>query len=387
MPPTDPAMAVGASAIERASERPHLAFLDGMRGLAIMGVILIHVGQLVPGLPGPVDRFSHYGARGVQLFFVVSGLTLTLNHAGRPLSLGAFWIRRFFRIAPMFYLGAVFYLLLGQIGHARFATIDATPLQIGSTFLLLHGWLPDAINKVVPGGWSIADEVMFYLIFPALMVLLAYRRRLFLAAVALSFPLAVIVSLAIRHLLPGDPALVEGFGYSFWLCQLPAFATGCGLSILLDRFRHRPRRFGLAMAAAAGLGLIVASQLPLLSNHLVADILFGALVLGAGLSRPRWIESRFMVATGKVSFSIYLVHFAIVSLVETGMTAAIIRTAGPVAALLIIYIGVYAAAMAIATATYRWIELPMIAVGRTVSRRFAPRDAPVRPKPVGSMEA
>ncbi|MGE9115721.1 hypothetical protein, partial [Escherichia coli] len=84
-----------------------------------------------------------------------------------------------FRIAPMFYLGIVLYLLLSRSTAMQLPTDRATVGDVAATILFVHGWFPSAINTVVPGGWSIAAEAMFYVIFPLLLV--ASRRPLLMA--------------------------------------------------------------------------------------------------------------------------------------------------------------------------------------------------------------
>ena len=159
------------------AKRPHVRYLDGLRGVAILAVLLIHSEQLIHGLSQPARDLAFYGVRGVQLFFIVSGLTLTMNYVGRPFHLVNFAARRFFRIAPMFYAGILLYLLLNWLTEMPLPTDSATPLDVAATILFLHGWLPSAINTVVPGGWSIAAEAMFYVAFPALLWAARTRRR------------------------------------------------------------------------------------------------------------------------------------------------------------------------------------------------------------------
>ena len=72
-----------------------------------------------------------------------------------------FFVRRFFRIAPAFYLAILFYICLGN----RTVLLGAKwhrHWQVLLTIAFLHGWYVESINAVVPGGWSIAVEVMFH---------------------------------------------------------------------------------------------------------------------------------------------------------------------------------------------------------------------------------
>jgi peptidoglycan/LPS O-acetylase OafA/YrhL len=90
----------------------HLDYIDALRGYAILAVIALHSATLIPSLEWPFHLLAAQGARGVQLFFVVSALTLTLSWHSRAEGAGAFYVRRVFRIVPMFWVAIAFYVLV-----------------------------------------------------------------------------------------------------------------------------------------------------------------------------------------------------------------------------------------------------------------------------------
>jgi peptidoglycan/LPS O-acetylase OafA/YrhL len=84
---------------------PHrYAYIDALRGYAILMVIGVHSGFYFSNLPPSTTAIVSMGARGVQLFFVASAMTLFMSWKVRDDGAKAFYIRRLFRIAPMFYL-------------------------------------------------------------------------------------------------------------------------------------------------------------------------------------------------------------------------------------------------------------------------------------------
>src|ERR1700684_315736 len=90
-----------------------LSYIDALRGYAILLVIAVHTSQAFPDLPKSLSTILNQGARGVQLFFVTSALTLSMSWVSRQESALAFYSRRFFRIAPMFLLPApVFFFFI-----------------------------------------------------------------------------------------------------------------------------------------------------------------------------------------------------------------------------------------------------------------------------------
>jgi peptidoglycan/LPS O-acetylase OafA/YrhL len=149
-------------------------FIDALRGYAILGVILVHSTQSVTPVSGVLKCIAESGAKGVQLFFVASALTLSMSWHSRNSQemspIRNFYLRRFFRVAPMFYVAIVFYLFLNGFAPSYWAPNGIQWWFVPLTVLFLNGFHPESITSVVPGGWSIAVEMNFYLILPFLML-------------------------------------------------------------------------------------------------------------------------------------------------------------------------------------------------------------------------
>lgn len=119
-----------------------------------------------PRPPNWLTKIVNQGARGVQLFFVTSALTLSMSWVARNENSADFYARRAFRIVPMFWIAIVFFLWLNGTGPSMYAPEGIGVRHVIMTALRVHGFWPDTITSVVPGGWSVADEVMFYALFP-----------------------------------------------------------------------------------------------------------------------------------------------------------------------------------------------------------------------------
>jgi len=221
-----------------------LDFIDCLRGVAICGVVLVHSGQLIVGLPGWLQSFTAYSGAGVELFFLLSALTLLSVYKDRDFEYRTFFIRRFFRLSPMFYLGALGYLLLNGIGPSFYAPQGISARQIVATLLYLHGWMFDSINSVVPGGWSIADEAMFYLLFPLLLMNVNTGRKstyMLVAAVLISRLSFVFTPKIFAGL--SQPELLQIFAGFWFPTQFVAFICGFAVYFLLHSIRARPQHF------------------------------------------------------------------------------------------------------------------------------------------------
>ena len=210
------------------------SYIDALRGYAILMVIAVHTSQVFPDLPKSLSTILNQGARGVQLFFVTSALTLSMSWVSRKESALAFYLRRFFRIAPMFWLAIPFFVWLDGTGRTLYAPEGIGVRHIAMTAMFVHGLWPDTITSVVPGGWSVADEVIFYALFPVMVpaLLQASWRSLIIVMV-----IAVVLGAQVSRLLDGFsdllPASAQGVAgeyFSLWFPrQLPCFIFGVAL--------------------------------------------------------------------------------------------------------------------------------------------------------------
>jgi peptidoglycan/LPS O-acetylase OafA/YrhL len=361
------------------------AYIDALRGYAILAVIMVHSSQLVSGLEWPIRQFAQKGQRGVQLFFVVSALTLMSSWHRRNDGAGPFLIRRAFRIAPMFWLAIIFFVLLDGFGPRYFAPEGIGWLHVAATAAFVHGWYPTTINSVVPGGWSIAVEMMFYLGFPFIVWWLREWR-----STTLALAVAMLVAPELSRTVPGllwprmSDGVVGNFG-ALWLPkQLPVFLIGVLTFHLSNRLSGKCSMRGLEIGAAVCVALILlAPFLPGIGGLYPCAALFGALAFTLGQGAGKWLVVAPVRALGIVSYSAYLVHFAIlgvlVRLRDTGIDPfGIGDAAHGWSYFLFCYIALVAATAACSTLTYRYVEKPGIAVGRWLANRMRPRNFPCR---------
>lgn len=345
---------------------PRYDVIDALRGIAVAGVVLVHTGrQAMP--PGATLRGAmNLGAAGVQLFFVVSALTLCLSwasrsaHESRPVR--NFLIRRVARIAPMFYLAIALYLALHGLAPGYWAPNGIGLPAIAATALFVHGLHPETINAVVPGGWSVADEMGFYAILALCLPWLASVRSavLFLAAsLALFAANAAIVPHLFAYPEP-QHYLVRNFVRFDLIGQLPVFAAGIAAHAAFVRGQAgRPFAAGAALCMlAGGIGWWGLPQ-PL------CTLAIGPFFAGAALLLAHWpvrlFVNRATIALGKRSFSIFLLHFAVLDACSRSGASA--WFAGSDAGAVLQFPCVLGAAAALSILTWRWIERPGIAWG------------------------
>jgi peptidoglycan/LPS O-acetylase OafA/YrhL len=351
----------------------HLEYIDALRGVGIIAVITVHVGGMVHPT-GHIVPILPFFTKGVQLFFIISALTLMMSMKIRNLTeknaLLNFFVRRVFRIAPTFYAILLVYCILGWVADPTITGIQPTSavhaLEVMSFF---NGWHPDLINAPVVGQWAIAVEMMFYLLLPLIFPLVtSFRRAVYawwgtIVLYLFSYPLA-------NHLatLEGFKGSVLDFAYWWLPNQLPIFMSGIGLYFILTK---KPRLYLCIVSYLPGAILL------LVLHHFFNNVGLLPLVgiaISSGVAvvarMPfRLIVNRFTRFLGKISFSAYLCHPLILPIVRTIVSPARVSNAN----LRLIVSDVVAVALVcpIAYAMWAWIEKPSQSIGRLVIERMS----------------
>ena len=304
--------------------------LDGIRGIAILAVLLFHF--IAPenrdGLANAaVSWLFSYGALGVDLFFILSGFLITgILYDSRTDEhyFRNFYMRRLLRIFPLYYgVLVIIFLVLPLIPELRGTEIIGLRayqawawLYAVNIYLAIHGgWVLSYIEHF----WSLAVEEQFYLIWPLAVWLLAAKPRVFLTfsflVAAASFVGRIAASVA--GVGPVATEVLTPF-------QLDALAIGGFLAVYLRQpgGEGGARRLVVPLALA-GLGLLViqfgARHLTVRGNVLESvrggafHLLLAALLL-KGLLGPvssgwtRCLLSRPLAFLGKYSYGLYVYH-------------------------------------------------------------------------------
>ena len=298
------------STIALMSHDDRLRQLDLLRGIAILLVIVCHTVQFVPSPSKSLDFIAQLGRFGVQLFFVVSGYTMVMMwelRRGEARPVFRFYVRRFMRIAPAFWLAIPIYVALNDTGATFFAPQGVGPLEIALTTTFLHGLWPSAINSVVPGGWSIADEMLFYVAFPLFNRWFRGSTACVAAAVAV-FAMNVFAVLPALQRLPGITYLNDQFSMLFIFTQLPAFLLGMATYWAVQRGSvTRHLLFALAtFLACAGIATCLGQG----KFAAIAGITALESTIAFVAIRRSW-RWAYVEAIGRRSYVMYLAHFVL----------------------------------------------------------------------------
>lgn len=139
-----------------------LDFIDLLKGLAIIGVVLVHFNGQWKCPNHYINTASAIGARCPQLFFIVSAfLTWMSIDKRQPFSVKGFLKKRVVKIAPLYFFSI---LLVGIIPQLKLINWD--PINVLTHILFINGLFPTYINSLMGVEWYIADLALFYLTTP-----------------------------------------------------------------------------------------------------------------------------------------------------------------------------------------------------------------------------
>ena len=364
-----------------------LDWLDALRGVAVLGVVFVHASQLSRN-SGILGKLAEFGQNGVQLFFVISALTISMTYESHLRQFGsscqaqAGWLtKRFFRIAPLYYAAAVFYAgeqwLIYRVTQHRYGHAIYPVSGYVANFAFLHTWIPSANNNIVPGGWSIGVEMFFYLLIPPLYLIKNKHHRM--AWLTLLGALLLVVSALANRAASGSFYVPDNSYFYYWF---PTQAPVLILGLLFFAWQGGALRSAQAVVprgvALAGvvICLVVGAILgtwsevfPLLAPT-VLGVAFVLLVAMCCAGAPAILISRPMVLLGQLSYSIYICHMFVLDVVRAVAVKIAWQREGMMSLMLIFFIAVVGSSF-LAMMTKRWIEDPAIRYGHLLARRLS----------------
>jgi peptidoglycan/LPS O-acetylase OafA/YrhL len=313
---------------------PRIRALDGLRGLAVLLVVVEHLYTAVP--EAPVGHWTHeilkrvgaLGYGGVDLFFVLSGCLIggiLLDYRDSPRLLPTFFARRFFRIIPLYALLLATFFVCREIPSLRAMnryTYFDSPVPLWPYFAMLQNvamaWTRDIGAFWVGPTWSLGIEEQFYLFMPLLVRHLPRRTLAIFCLVAVAAcPLLRTVALFGADNLAAALFLLPMRADSLLLGVLVALLLRSKAGLAFVRAR-RTSLAALLLALAAVLAVFAAlrlgaGSLPIATfGYTIIGLFFAGLVLWVRAFPDGGLASTFsarpLVALGLISYFVYLFH-------------------------------------------------------------------------------
>jgi peptidoglycan/LPS O-acetylase OafA/YrhL len=356
----------------RDAQSGHILALDGIRGLAILAVMVFHFGAFdpAPGIDNVFHKITTAGWAGVDLFFVLSGFLITgilVDAKGSDHYFRNFYLRRVLRIFPLYYgyLIVLFLILpMFSAGHADPTRSPAAPwywTYTANWYFARHGnW---AVATAETGRfWSLSVEEQFYLVWPFVVAVCSRRTLMRLAGGLIAGAFLVRCIMLAFHMssiavIVSTTARVDALGVG----ALIALAVrGEGGTAAVAR---RARPLGWIAAGVLGVVIIVCrgpkQEAPLMQTvgYSAVAMSCGALLIAAVAAPPSAVLARvfatpFLRMLGRYSYALYILfQLSSDTLDRVGLTVdRLPRLAGsqiPAALLVIVTAGLMTLAMAL----------------------------------------
>jgi peptidoglycan/LPS O-acetylase OafA/YrhL len=306
--------------------------IDGLRGVAVLAVLIFHLKR----------AWLRGGFVGVDVFFVISGYLITSillrEYERNVFSIAKFYQRRIARLFPAFFTVALVtlwgasFIYSPQDMASSGANLVAATLSVANFKFLLQGnyfvLSPDAQPYL--HYWSLSVEEQFYLLFPALLLLLylkANRYRITLLSVLCMVSLLACIAITLKR-----PA------WAFYMLPTRAWELLAGsilANICVDRPPGRANLWGwlsLTGLALIGISLFTIHDGAEFPGYLAIFPVAGTVAfigpnkVASGLAE-RLLSWRPMVLVGRMSYSLYLWHWPVFSMVDykLNMASAMVR--------------------------------------------------------------
>lgn len=343
------------------SSTPHRAALDGVRGLAALGVLVFHVWLYRDN--------RHHGARhalldhllfsanaGLIAFFVLSGFLLYRPYArGNAPSAGEYARRRIARIVPAYYAcGLGCFLLYSTVGPD---SILPRARELPAFALFAQNYSLTTLMQLNPVLWTLSVEAAFYIALPLIALVTRGRAAFLLALVVAGVGFNVLDQTAFHSEIPGK--------------TLPAyigiFAIGMLAALVLERRNRALTRSSTATCMLLGVAIVILRAAwtespvlpdPVLRGALLAPLsavgfalVIAAAARGTGPSMS-WLRWRPLAYASLVSYGLYLWHVPVILVLDErgALPTALLPRLGVVLAI----------TLAIATVSWRLIEQPAL---------------------------
>ncbi|WP_146898170.1 acyltransferase family protein [Adhaeribacter aerolatus] len=295
--------------------RNHVKALDGLRGIAVILVVLYHCFNF-----NSLHIITKIGWIGVDLFFVLSGFLITgilLDTKHEENSFRNFIGRRTLRIFPLYYfIIFLFFLFTRLTSIPHFELLMDNQIYFWTytqnLFFAIEGW-PKG-SEHLNHFWSLAIEEQFYLFWPALILTVNQKNVL-----RVSFFL-ILICIVLRNLIPLYP-----FSYVFTLTRMDGLLAGGILAILIRENVRLLERIIPALLAISFLAILsiylfthsFADNNPLFIKigYTLFDVFFGSIIIilfstgKFGTSLRHNLERKFLLFFGKYSYGIYVYHW------------------------------------------------------------------------------
>lgn len=355
--------------------------IDYLRGLLACSVMIYHYISWSIGVPDSGTILGRLGIYEVSSFYIISGISLHLVYAKtswNTQSILHFVIKRVFRIAPLYWVAT--------IATITFFAIKPGPFlpdweKLISNFTLTFGFFAPH-NYIPTGGWSIGNEMVFYAMFPALMLLMTSRAwSITLGLLAFT---GIYIYFAFHTLTPGHTLADQWKLYINPFNQALLFTLGIAIGSFSKKYQTKKQSKQYIVLAVSLLTFALwpasGNQINIVTeyNRLAFTAICGA-ICWAALNIALTIDgiaSQLLKYLGDTSYSIYLLH-GVIHLYTISYIYPLLSTQPSAEGKLYFLLFVSGPTTLIASYfVHRLIEQPVIRLGKQLTKSMATQRTP-----------
>jgi peptidoglycan/LPS O-acetylase OafA/YrhL len=333
--------------------------IDALRAYSALYVMVFHT-YFLGGIyihEGKIRDLIIHGGMGVPIFFVISGFSITYSIFQKEYfnikDLKNFYIRRFYRIIPLFYFAFILNLVL-MITNAENIKLYDSILTLTFFFPFVNGHQ----ESMVMAGWSLGIEIVFYLLFPLLLLLLRINKRMFIFLLLLALLIHFFASYDKNnsHLNFAYQAIFFLFG--MLICYYRSVIQKC--------FSHGMLQIISLVAILFGV-IILILGIWVFKNQPFVFFMFSGIVLlvsGTLFYRGKLLVNKINNLLGDLSYSIYLMHPIVILFIVKLRLNVFVYEYFPNYGFLVFISIVGIIVIGISFLTYNFIEKPFINMGK-----------------------
>ena len=365
--------------------------LDGLRGLAILMVLLFHYGTVL-NRNNPLQHLlagvADVGWTGVDLFFVLSGFLITsilLDSRDAENFYSSFYLRRVVRIFPVYYCSLLFLFFMFPRIEPGYAAIAPPPGERVWYFSYLQNWtnvlVTGSRERLVGHYWSLGIEEQFYMIWPWIVYRCTANRLLKVSIGGVAVSLLLRLGLLVWHVSPETI-------YRNTFARMDSLLIGAACACLLrnETFVKYAGRWVPSLWAVVPITLVVSRELlrPFSDHNRAVQgfgftaiaLSYGALLVGIVVTKDgqsavqRFFNSGFMRIFGKYSYGAYIWH----QLVRAGTINSEVKLIGHQVPALLNLPLMIAVTLAVSMVSYALIERPFLSLKRHFKLRSKVQD-------------
>ena len=304
--------------------RPHYPALDGLRGVAILLVVIYHNFGFISQ--------SYFGWLGVDLFFVLSGFLITdilLRTVNEPKFLSNFYMRRVLRIFPLYYASLLLFLFI--VAPLTSDKIEWEYYQENQIYLwtYLQNWLyifkEPGSAAILNHYWSLAVEEQFYIFWP-LVILLLKKPKYLLAFIGILLIAVIIFRFVLWFYQVEDLAYYNLYTFT----RIDGICIGCMVALLMRMNMHFIRNYTFLIVlvfAAVNFGFYFINRendysFPYIAlvGYTTFAMILGLLVYEAVTRETRFLNMIFgfglLKFFGRISYGLYIFHWPVYLLIS-----------------------------------------------------------------------